>query len=127
MLNHLKHKHALGQQTPKDVCVETCSPFPYFGNATGQKTINAFAVMADKAKAELSASEFIAAIWARNALPYQLVDDPMFRKQFGVAMPCGFDRHKLSTEMQNLATEIDERILQKVPFASFLWMLSFCR
>ena len=39
------------------------------------------------AKDDLSAREFIAAIWARKALPFSLLDDEMFRAQFGVCIP----------------------------------------
>ena len=60
--------------------------------------------MATSAKVDLSASEYIAAIWARNALSYDLIEDPMFRHQFGVCIPVGFDRQKLSQEMLNLST-----------------------
>ena len=75
--------------------------------------------MATQAKDELTPQEFIASVWARNALPFHLIDEPMFRKQFGVAIPLGFDRHKLSSQMHSLAAKLDNCILAKVTFCFF--------
>ena len=51
--------------------------------------MNAFRSTAVTAKAELSPQEYIAATWARNGLAYDLLDEPLFRQQFGVCVPSG--------------------------------------
>lgn len=53
-------------------------------------------------------------MWARNNLSYDLIDDPMFRHQFGVCVPVGFDRKKLSDEMHSLADKINTKMFEKV-------------
>ena len=59
--------------------------------------------MANVAKEKLSSKEYIAAIWARKALAYDLLDDAMFRQQFGASIPPGFGREAQSEEMKLLA------------------------
>ena len=53
-------------------------------------------------------------MWARRALAYDLVDDPMFREQFGIGVPKGFDSHKLSEEMKLLANKMHEKMYQRI-------------
>ena len=70
--------------------------------------------MARTSKEELSSREYIASIWARNHLAYDLIDDPMFRQQFGPNIPPSFDRRQHSDEMKSLATKITSRMFQKL-------------
>ena len=74
-----------------------------------QKAITSVAcrAMAVDAKQDLSAEEYICALWARRGLAYDLIDDPMFKAQFGSAIPLGFDRKKLSGVMQSLAKKLN--------------------
>jgi len=54
----------------------------------GQKKIEAFqAVPASNPGDELTKKEYIAGLWARKGLSYSLIDDWIFRKQFGVCVP----------------------------------------
>ena len=71
-------------------------------------------VLADKAKVDLSPEEFICALWARRGLAYDLLDDPMFRAQFGFCIPTGFDSDKLSDQMKVLAAKIHNAIFKKI-------------
>ena len=80
----------------------------------GQTKISAYRTMATTAKEQLSTPQYLCALWARNNLSYDLIDDPMFRHQFGVCIPIGFNRMKLSEEMHSLAELINKRILAKV-------------
>lgn len=98
----------------------------------GQQSIFATAskrAAAVSAKVDLSAKEYICAIWARKALSYDLIEDAMFRTHFGPCIPLGFGRQELrfvhtfasmfcavlnSTEMKLLAKKIDALVLQKV-------------
>ena len=92
------------QRHPK-VCLYVTSAFLCF-IFTEQKKLSAYAVMANAAKEELSGPEYVAAIWARKALAYELLDDPMFRQQFGPCIPPGFNRKKLSEEMHLLVLRV---------------------
>ena len=87
-------------------------------------------LLADKAQAQLSAKEFIAIIWAREVsrhlplqslerilqqgLAYQLLDSPLFRAQFGVAIPVGFNRLDLSQTMVDLSQKIKAMVVAKL-------------
>ena len=74
----------------------------------GQTKISAYRAMATTAKEQLSTPQYLCALWARNNLSYDLIDDPMFRHQFGVCIPIGFNRMKLSEEMHSLAELINK-------------------
>ena len=76
--------------------------------------MDAYRAMASAAKEDLTAPEYLAAIWARKALPYDLLDDPMFRQQFNPCIPPGFNRKKLSEEMHTLAGKVNERVYKKL-------------
>ena len=80
----------------------------------GQKKISAYQTTATAAKFELSSAEFIAATWATNGLAYRLVDDAMFRKQFGSSIPPGFTRRTLSSTMETLAQRIMGKVYSKL-------------
>lgn len=53
-------------------------------------------------------------IWAKNGLPYQLVDEPMYKQFFGTLYPTGLNRKTLSVEMQKLALKIDLAVASKL-------------
>ena len=53
-------------------------------------------------------------IWASRALPYNLVDDPLFAMQFGTNIPPGLSRSTLKIEMVNLSQKVMEMIFKKV-------------
>ena len=104
MLNHLKHRHAVEQHTPKGVQMETWCIFTLFEMPQVRKRSTPLPQWPTKPRRSYL---------LLSSLQPSLVDDPMFRKQFGVSIPIGFDPQKLSTEMQALAVKIDERILEK--------------
>ena len=87
----------------------------------GQKKISAYQTTATAAKFELSSAEFIAATWATNGLAYRLVDDAMFRKQFGSSIPPGFTRRTLSSTMETLARHGALSIPDPAPEALSYW------
>ena len=51
----------------------------------------------------LNDKELLCVTWASNALSYDLVEDPLFRRCFAASIPRGMDRHNLSEEMKRLA------------------------
>ena len=65
MINHLRHQHNIEQQGPKGVGT---FPFPHPkpSSPTDQPKINSFRALSATGGKELSATEYIAAIWARN-------------------------------------------------------------
>ena len=109
MASHLKSQHNVVQYGPKGLTAinEGFSPPP----PPGQKPITAFTartMVAQSAGQKLSARENCCVLWALNALPYQLIQDPLFRAQFGPCIPPGLDRHVLSNEMKELAQKLDD-------------------
>lgn len=70
--------------------------------------------LAEGAKATLSSRELCCGIWACNALAYQLIEDPLFRAQFGPSIPVGLGRQQLSEEMKLLAAKIDNLMISKI-------------
>jgi hypothetical protein len=62
----------------------------------------------------LSSTERICMIWASRALPYSLVDDPLFKMQFGTNIPPGLSRSNLKMEMLGFAQKVTEMIFKKV-------------
>ena len=54
------------------------------------------------------------AIWATNALPYRLIEDPFFKAQFGPCIPLGFGRQELSHEMKSLAQKMDDIVFAQI-------------
>ena len=79
----------------------------------GQTKISAYRAMATTAKEQLSTPQYLCALWARNNLSYDLIDDPMFRHQFGVCIPIGFNRMKLSEEMHSLHSDVRSHLSDK--------------
>ena len=59
-----------------------------------------FAVMSS---IPMNPNELICATWALNGLAYELIDDPLFKRAFGIALPAGMTRHRLSTDMVQFA------------------------
>jgi len=85
LMNHLKSQHQIDGPTAKGVSRGDA----LHGSSVGQK-IEAFqAVPASNPGDELTKKEYIAGLWARKGLSYSLIDDWMFRKQFGVCVPVG--------------------------------------
>ena len=70
--------------------------------------------MVSKSQAELSPGEYCCALWATAALPFDLIENPMFRAQFGPCIPVGLGRQELSSEMKILALKINELALKKI-------------
>ena len=70
--------------------------------------------MVSQAKADLSPREYCCALWATAALPFDLIENPMFRAQFGPCIPVGLGRQELSSEMKLLALKINELVLTKI-------------
>ena len=62
----------------------------------------------------LSSRELCCAIWAMNALPYRLIQDPYFKTQFGPCIPLGFGREELSAEMKSLAAKVDAEMFARI-------------
>ena len=114
LVNHLKFVHKIEQSTCRGVPHgEICSCI-FFCTVEDQKSMNAYRSMASAAKEELSSKEYICAIWARNALPFRLLHDALFRQQFGISIPPQFDRKALSMEMHNLADKIWQKVCSKI-------------
>lgn len=70
--------------------------------------------MAEGVKVHFTPRELCCAIWACNALSFQLIDDPLFKAQFGPCIPLGFNRKELSEEMKKLANKVDEMMLSEI-------------
>lgn len=58
--------------------------------------------------------ERLAVLWAQEALPFRLLDQPKFRAVFGPSIPVGFDRRELSTTTEALAGSLREDICKRV-------------
>ena len=70
--------------------------------------------LAESSNGALSAKEKCCVLWATRSLPFDMIDDPVFRSQFGYGVPLGLNRNTLPTEMGLLATKVEEAILQKL-------------
>lgn len=65
-------------------------------------------------KENLSSREFCCVIWARNALPFSLIEDELFRAQFAPCLPVGFGREELSKEMKELSEKVTKLLIQRI-------------
>lgn len=70
--------------------------------------------MASQAAQDLNTREYLALVWAKNALPYQLIEDPLFDHAFSTNIPKGFTRHELSKTMLQLSDKITRKIEEKL-------------
>ena len=55
--------------------------------------------IAEAAKLSLNSKEICCALWATKGLAFELVDDPLFRSQFGPLVPMGLNRNTLPEEI----------------------------
>ena len=70
--------------------------------------------LADEASSVLSSKEMCCVIWATHALPYHLIEDPLFKSQFAPCIPVGLGRHGLHDEMKLLSEKVMGAILAKI-------------
>ena len=70
--------------------------------------------IAESAKTQLTAKEICCTLWATRALSFDLIDDSLFRAQFGPMTPAGLTRHSLAEEMTKLAEKVRGQILESM-------------
>lgn len=116
MINHLKSHHDIvapqitGVPSLRSVAIN-------FSFSLGQKKISAaFAkrATADVAICQLTAKEMCCTLWATRALPFDLIDDPLFRAQFGVQVPIGLNRNTFGAEMKEFAHKVNTQIFKSM-------------
>ena len=52
--------------------------------------------------------------WATKSLPFDLIDDPVFRAQFGAGIPIGLNRNSFQAEMLALGDKVNKHILARM-------------
>ena len=70
--------------------------------------------IAESAKAGLTPRELCCVLWATKGLSFELVDDPIFRAQFGSGVPPGLNAHTLSSEMKELGQKVQREIYARL-------------
>lgn len=70
--------------------------------------------VAESAKNQLNNKEMCAVLWATKGLAFELIQDPIFKAQFGPCIPAGLDRGSLVTEMKQLAAKVDAELYNRM-------------
>jgi hypothetical protein len=70
--------------------------------------------LAESTKTSLTSKEQCCVLWATRGLAFDLIDDPVFRAQFGVGVPIGLNRSNFPQHMALLANKVQDAVVAKM-------------